>query len=294
MPKPMQKTVSPDGFELAYAEWNSSKRGQGPTLFFTHATGFHGRVWDQVVAALPDWHIISADQRGHGRSQGGEISDWRELGLDLAALVSALELEDIVGIGHSAGAHAWVPATAILKQCVSHLVLFDPVILRPEIYGPGKSLFPAGKVHPAAKRQRHFESVEAMADKLASRRPYSLFTPEVFSDYVSHATKPLARGSGVELACAPEIEANIYATALTNARVFEDIKSITQSVLIVRAKSVEGGPAKDFAASPTWPKLSEMFPSARDLQSDDWTHFLPMQNPERVASLIFEACSAKL
>ena len=39
----------------------------GRTLLLVHATGFHARCWDQVIAHLPsDWNIVSVDMRGHG------------------------------------------------------------------------------------------------------------------------------------------------------------------------------------------------------------------------------------
>ena len=45
-------------------EWE----GNGPTLLFCHATGFHGRIWDRVIEKLEGRHCISIDLRGHGKS----------------------------------------------------------------------------------------------------------------------------------------------------------------------------------------------------------------------------------
>jgi hypothetical protein len=42
----------------------------------------------------------------------------------------------------------------------------------------------------------------------------------------------------------------------------------------------------DFAASSTWERLAEEFPNGRDVYLPHLTHFIPMQEPERVAQWI--------
>ena len=42
----------------------------------------------------------------------------------------------------------------------------------------------------------------------------------------------------------------------------------------------------DFRNSPTWPALATRFRDARDVQRPDRTHFLPMEDPALVASLV--------
>ena len=66
---------TPQG-EICWFEWG--ERGEGASLLLLHATGFHARVWDQVVAALPaGTHVIAPDHRGHGRSyRPATLADW--------------------------------------------------------------------------------------------------------------------------------------------------------------------------------------------------------------------------
>jgi lipase len=47
------------GLSLAAFEWRAALRGSAPTLWLVHATGFHGRVWDQVIHQLPGHHVIA-------------------------------------------------------------------------------------------------------------------------------------------------------------------------------------------------------------------------------------------
>ena len=50
------------GVRLAHFEWHADHRGHGPTVWLVHATGFHGRVWDQAVRRLPAERLDTADR----------------------------------------------------------------------------------------------------------------------------------------------------------------------------------------------------------------------------------------
>jgi lipase len=100
--QPQLGSIQANGISLGFAQWHAELRGREPTLLFVHATGFHSRVWDQLISHLPARHIIAVDQRGHGRSDRTEITGWPVFGRDLAAFVAALELRH-----WSASATAW-------------------------------------------------------------------------------------------------------------------------------------------------------------------------------------------
>jgi hypothetical protein len=44
----------------------------------------------------------------------------------------------------------------------------------------------------------------------------------------------------------------------------------------------------DFSSSPTWPGLVGEFSNARDIHLAEFTHFLPMEIPERIAGFILD------
>src|ERR1700730_8210003 len=64
---PVEHRFAVNGIEIALWEWP----GQDPAVFFCHATGFHGRCWDQTIAALPGRHCYASDARGPGRRSVG-------------------------------------------------------------------------------------------------------------------------------------------------------------------------------------------------------------------------------
>ncbi len=287
--EPVLHSIHLNGVDLAY--WvRGEPQPDRPTLLFVHATGFHGRVFDRVIEAFPGFHVIAYEQRGHGRSEHSPIRHWQTMNEDLAAFVRAMSLTNIIGIGHSMGAHAMVEAAAE-TGAFARLVLLDPTVVAPEVYEQAAAP-DFSEVHPAAKRKNHFDSAEEMRDRLLPKGAYHLFEPRVLMDYCTYGLLPSEDG-GYELACHPEMEASVYQTAQTNGHVHECAKSLTIPVTIMRAK--EPGSVldqADFSISPTWPKFVSEFQNGREFHLKDCTHFIPMQMPDKVIDVIQEEVAA--
>ena len=290
--EPSEHRARVNGVELAYFEWGGHARGALPSILFVHATGFHARVFDRLIGHLGDRHVVSVDQRGHGRS--GEkvpIRHWRDMGNDLTALVRELALEGAVGVGHSMGGHAIVDAAAGCPGAFARLVLIDPVIASPGDYPGGgwKAEHLPGGVHPTARRKNRFASPQAMFERFRDRSPYSLFEPDALRDYCEHGLLPAPDGDGYVLACPPEVEASVYMTSRTNPGIYDSIRALDVPVLILRAREGSGdGGTMDFTSSPTWPGLVGEFRRGRDVYLADRTHFLPMEAPALVARYVLE------
>ena len=281
--------VEANGMSHAYFEWRADLRGLLPSLLMVHATGFHGRVWDQVVARLPNRHIIALEQRGHGRSQTAEttvISDWAVFGQDVAAIVEALDLEEIIGIGHSMGSCALIQGAAYKASRFKQLVLIDPTIFDPVLYHAPSAI--GAEEHPAAKRLNHFESVQAMMARFADRQPYASFTKQCLEDYCEYALKPAANGSGFELACHPKTEASIYMAARRNLGIYASVLALKIPVLLIRARLSASQVRLDFSSSPTWPGLVSVFQQAREVYLAHRNHLVVMEDPALIAQLIQE------
>jgi pimeloyl-ACP methyl ester carboxylesterase len=280
---PVTRLYPVNGIDLAVHQWASS--GGGVPLVFAHATGFHGRVFDAIIEAFPDHPAFAIDLRGHGQSGGGPIEDWRIVARDVADFLEQAGISGAVGIGHSMGAHTLVQVAADNPGRFARLVLFDPVILAPEFYAPAGALYTPDNPHPAIRRKRDFASAEAMIERFAGRDPYNLFDPRVFADYCRFGLVPAASGEGMELACAPEVEASVYASSRSNGAVIEAAKRVDIPVLVVRAQMTD---LQDFKSSPTWPELAQVLPQGADLYRPDMTHFHPFQDPADAARIIGE------
>jgi pimeloyl-ACP methyl ester carboxylesterase len=287
----MTKTVverhfaAPAG-DIGWFEWGIA--GEKPTLVLLHATGFHARCWDATVAALPDdQHIIALDLRGHGRSyRPDSLSDWLLTAEDVAAFFEAHIAVPAVVVGHSMGGYVAARAAAIVPDKFAQLLLIDPVMLTHDFYAQ-QHVAPNASAsdHPVARRRNAWESAEQMIAHFASREPYCHWRPNVLADYCTFGLVPAAQSKGFELACPPALEASAYAGAALNSP-YLWIDQVACPTTILRAKNAERRGAMDFSASPTAADLWQSFPNGRDIQWPDVSHFIPMEEPERLANLI--------
>ena len=285
---PQERRISvAGGGELAVYEWGPA---DGQPLLLVHATGFHGRCWDQVVAALPPgFRVLAFDMRGHGRSSKPGSYGWDEFGADLIELVDARELRGAVVAGHSMGGHCVVQLAAARPEVCARVLLIDPVIFDPEAYPTNRHrMYESVADHPVARRRARWESWEAMRDSLISKGAYGLWEPAVFEDYCRYGSLPTE--GGVELACPPEVEASVY-LGNTETDVHALVKQVQAPTLVLRAppRNPDEPAVLDFSRSPTWPELAAALPQGQDILLEHLTHFIPMQAPALVAGYLVEA-----
>ncbi|WP_393087277.1 alpha/beta fold hydrolase [Streptomyces sp. LN704] len=90
-----------DGTEIFYKDW-----GSGQPIVFSHGWPLTADAWDPQVNFVADngFRGIAHDRRGGGRSgQTWEGNDLDTYADDLASLIEALDLRDIILVGHSTG-----------------------------------------------------------------------------------------------------------------------------------------------------------------------------------------------
>lgn len=280
MREPIGFQAHVNGVGLQVWEWP----GDGPTVFFAHATGFHGRCWDRVIERLPGVHAYAVDMRGHGRSEKPEPPyPWVNFGRDVAALGRHLGLDGALGVGHSKGGHAVTFAASLEPGLFAKLLLVDPVIgprmTHPPRMGDGD--------HFAARRRNEWASADEMFERFSGRPPFSNWDPAVLRDYCEYGLLPNPAGEGFVLACPPRIEAATYAGAYT-IDIYPAIESLTIPVRVLRARArTEGGPM-DMSSSPTAPDLASHFEHGEDVYLPEYSHFIPMEDPGLVARHVLE------
>ena len=90
-----------DGTQIYDKDW-----GSGQPVVFSHGWPLSADAWEDQMLFLGErgYRVIAHDRRGHGRSSqpwnGNDLDTYAD---DLAALVSALDLNDAVHVGHSTG-----------------------------------------------------------------------------------------------------------------------------------------------------------------------------------------------
>lgn len=99
-------TINPvrtsDSVALHVTRW-----GTGPPVLLMHAWGLNNKMWDHQVPALIEagYSCIVPDRRGHARSEIAPSGyDLDTLANDIATIIDHLDLDDLVLVGHSAGA----------------------------------------------------------------------------------------------------------------------------------------------------------------------------------------------
>jgi pimeloyl-ACP methyl ester carboxylesterase len=264
---------------LSLYEWP----GDGPPVLFTHATSFHARCWDAVIAQLPGCHCFAVDQRGHGQSDKPTPPNiWRSFGEDLAALAERLPLQGAIGVGHSLGGFATALAAALVPDAFAALLLIDPVIQPRHLYH-GRT---AGE-HFTARRRNHWPSPEAMLERFAERAPFNRWQPNVLHDYCTYGLLPAENGDGFVLACPPAIEADVYA-GTSECDIYPELATVQVPTVVLRADRFNSNPTSDLSSSPTAPDLARHFRHGRDVPLPDHTHFIPMEDPALVAQHVRE------
>jgi non-heme chloroperoxidase len=97
----MPTITTKDGARIFYKDW-----GKGQPVVFSHGWPLNADAWDDQLYffAANGYRAIAHDRRGHGRStQTSSGNDMDTYADDLAALVTELDLKDVIHIGHSTG-----------------------------------------------------------------------------------------------------------------------------------------------------------------------------------------------
>jgi non-heme chloroperoxidase len=90
-----------DGTVIYYKDW-----GTGQPVVFSHGWPLSADAWDDqlMFVASNGYRGIAHDRRGHGRSSqpwnGNDLDTYAD---DLAQLIEALDLHDVILVGHSTG-----------------------------------------------------------------------------------------------------------------------------------------------------------------------------------------------
>ncbi|MER7810295.1 alpha/beta hydrolase [Streptomyces sp900116325] len=90
-----------DGTEIFYKDW-----GSGQPIVFSHGWPLTADAWDPQLnfAADNGFRAVAHDRRGGGRSGqpwvGNDLDTYAD---DLASLIEALDLRDVILVGHSTG-----------------------------------------------------------------------------------------------------------------------------------------------------------------------------------------------
>jgi pimeloyl-ACP methyl ester carboxylesterase len=262
-----------------------------PTVLLAHATGFHGRVYDPLVAALTELDVVTADLRGHGdaESPAGLDYRWESFAEDLMAVIRCLRSLDstpaapLLGWGHSMGAACLLMVEQAAPGTFDALFCYEPVIHPPpsavdavakskvaESKGPGR----AGWIERTRKRRDRFESRSEARANYASKSPYDVFDDRALDAYIDHGFATDAEGR-LHLKCRPEVEARIYEMGPRH-QTWNRLSLVRCPVLVARGSIVTPGPS-------AWAdRIASEIPNGELFVFDGLGHLGPLEDPARV------------
>lgn len=269
-----------------------------PTLLvFCHANGFCKEVWRPIIALLGKQDaalgcdVLALDLTGHGettRSCTGEFS-WYDLSKDvLSCLAARLDegnrYKNIVGIGHSIGATAVMQAEILKPGTFDGIMGIEPIIPPPP-YTRLKNKKSA-LVNATLKRRALFESKDNAFARWGSKKVFRRWQPEALRAYVEGGL--VETSNGFALRCAPEFEAEIYSGT---SDTYEYLPLLTAQTLVVggtdstHLRRYEQAVGAEYYCE----HLSNRLPNSYPCQMlTGYTHFAPMECPEKIATLIVD------
>jgi pimeloyl-ACP methyl ester carboxylesterase len=265
---------SSDGVTIALHDLG----GDGPPVLYCHPTGFLAMTWAPLAAELaPVSHGWALDFRGHGDSTepvSGDVA-WRGMADDVLAVVDALHVTGIGGVGHSMGGAALVMAEQRRPGTFSALWIYEPILVPPTGLPPGGNGNPMAET--ARRRRPWFPDRAAAWANFSAKPPLSRLDPTALAAYVEYGLRERPDGGAVELKCRPEIEARVFEGGFGNGA-FDRLGEVACPVTV--AVGAGGGPVDLGVAA------AGALPRGRLERHPELSHFGPMEDPPAMAAAV--------
>jgi pimeloyl-ACP methyl ester carboxylesterase len=254
-----------------------------PPLLFSHATGFHGRVFAPVAQHLTMFDRTTFDYRGFGdtRAPSDWQLNWEGFGDDALAVAHATTLAQgnrpLVGIGHSMGGAGLVMAALRQPELFAALILYEPIIFPSSVREGGSGSNPLAEV--TRRRRRVFASFDEAITNFSSKPPLGALSAECLNAYVRHGF--VQRADGVHIMCDPEFEARTYEMGAMHDT-WSQLPNMQIPTWVMAGSHSANSPAA------IAPLIHQQLPRSTFVEWSDLGHFGPLENPTRFAAFIAE------
>jgi pimeloyl-ACP methyl ester carboxylesterase len=287
---------------IAVARWGDTDASKPPALL-VHGTGFVAEVWDEVARELAcRYTVYGIDRRGHGASHkpSAERYHFLDFASDVCAVVEALNLTDVFGIGHSAGATDLLLAARLLPGRFSRLFVMEPTVMDPLTQRADGMLSDkaAASVQGTLRRQPEFDSASAAFNRYRAAPAFADWSEDALWAYVRHGFETLPDGR-VRLLCRPEIEAAMLRPIFET---MEQVYAGDERGNPFASLSAIDCPVRVAAAENSWVIYKEMaaravalIPGASRWKFDDVGHCVAQEAPALLLQALeaFEAQTAQ-
>lgn len=275
--------ASTDGVQIAVYAHLPAIPNDAAALLFSHATGFHGRVFTPVAEHLTDHTCITFDYRGYGDTSAPAQNtlSWESFGDDALAMARHVFTQDgqrpIVGIGHSMGGAGLVMAALREPHLFAALIVYEPIIFPTEVRTQARTNNPLADV--TRRRRRNFASFDEAIANFAAKPPLSSLHPDALNAYVKHGFTQT--NDGVHIKCDPEFEAQTYEMGAFHDTWLQ-LGELRTPTWVMAGAHAEHSPAA------IAPRIAERIPHCTFVEWRDLGHFGPVDDPARFAHFVGE------
>lgn len=288
-------SFGPEQAQLGALVWEPVGPPTGTPVVLLHCMGANAGSWQPVARALAaDRYVYALDRRGHGSSaraaQEDEALRFGRFRDDVLTMLDGLDAENVIGIGHSAGATDLLLAatrTAVFER----LILVEPTVLGPaQAVGNAATLSVLSEAMIARMQRRpdRFSTAEAARAFLLAHAALELSTwhPAALEGYFRDALRTDPNDDATEVVCGSSDEAQMLRSILEVSEgiygggEFAPIGSVDCPVDLVVCDS----------SRPTFQMMgataARILPTSRVHRQSDATHFLPQVDPVRFTDLV--------
>jgi len=262
--------------------------GAGPTMHFAHANGFPPGTYRKLTETLArgGHHLVSMAARPlWSRDAPTELEDWSQLADDLKEELTHRGLRGGIAVGHSLGGVTSLLAAADDPGLFRAVVAVDPLILTGRMsvfWGLTKSLGLGGRlgiVRGARSRRDHWPDRETVLSSYRRKKIFEFWDPEVLDDYLDSGTVAMPDGS-VSLRYPKAWEARIFEIAPHD--LWNRLRRLEVPVLFIQ------GERSDTFRDAAVRRADRELPTAEVAVLGESTHFVPMERPTELGSVILE------
>jgi pimeloyl-ACP methyl ester carboxylesterase len=240
-------------------------------------------VWDPVISELSSsgvgGSVVAWDHRGHGESDNPPLPiDWWDTARDVLAVLDGVA-EQVVGVGHSMGAASLLMAEILAPGTFAAIIAIEPIIFPP----PYEPIDHHPLVESAQRRRGSFDSPQLALENFAAKPVFSGWDSRALEAYVTCGLQQ--DGDEWVLSCPPEYEAAFFAAAPLHGA-WDRLGEVTIPVRVVAGRDSDSHPA-EFADA----QAARLGNATLEIV-DGSGHFLPMEQPGRVAGIIGQVISS--
>ncbi len=266
---------STDGAKLVVEDFG----GHGDNLLFVHATGFCARMYLPIAMELREqFHCWGINARYHGGSSGTNGTDlnWNVLASDILEVTRHLGPGPWRGFGHSYGGAGLLLAEEAQPRTFTSLFLYEPVVTIEQHTAEPNFDSPLSKL--TRKRRQSFATRFDAVQNFSSKLPMQAFDPLVMDLYLEAGFRRGLDGH-LHLACAREIEAQVYAWASCH-NAYSEMDRVACDTLMVAGETTDAFNADHLG------RIAAKGASSRVMVAPGLGHFGPFEDPVSVAGMI--------